>query len=218
MDINIAHGGELSVQGVLTQLQQSGIETWMLGGIASATIASAYFAISYHILGGVYRTSQWGRNPLAVATGLIFFSCALGHGLHAVHMALPFVGLDITTGLATRTAFAEWHTWGWEAVTAGVGIYYWTMRSRFPALVRGSALFEDMKERQRNALEIHDNVVQSLARAKLALDLGKNQEGYEALSASLENSRRIITDLLGDEDAPLKAGDLARERAAGERP
>lgn len=202
----------LYIKSLSAAIADTGLETWMLGGMASTVIAMSYFAISYHILRGVGRGRQWSANPLAVATGLIFFSCALGHGLHALHMGLPWVGLDLDTGLATRGAFSEWHTWGWEAVTAGVGVYYWRMRHRFPALVRGDALFEDMRVRRRNALEIHDDVVQSLARAKLALELGRNDEGYEALAEGLANSKRIITSYLGaTEGSKIYPGDFVRE-------
>jgi hypothetical protein len=43
----------------------------------------AYAAIFAAILVPVVRTRQLATNRLAVATSLIFFSCAVGHALHA---------------------------------------------------------------------------------------------------------------------------------------
>ncbi len=110
----------------------------------------------------------------------------------------------------------EWHLWLWDALTAGVAIWYFTLRSRFPALVQGAALFEDMRQRQRQALEIHDTVVQGLAKTKLSLDLGRTEEGEREVEETLAASRRIISDLLGEPDSEteLGPGDLRREAPA----
>jgi hypothetical protein len=66
--------------------------------------------------------------------------------------------------------------------------------------------------RQRQALEINDNVVQGLAIAKYALDAGDDAKAYEAVSRTLVSARTIISDLLGGED--LGPGDLLRGEAA----
>ena len=73
--------------------------------------------------------------------------------------------------------------------------------------------------RQRQALEINDNVVQGLAVAKYALDVGDEERAYEAVARTLASARGIITNLLGGED--LGPGDLVRGEAAnpvGEEP
>ncbi len=91
-------------------------------------------------------------------------------------------------------------------------MWYLTLRGRFPALVRGAAIFEDMRERQRQALQIHDNVVQGLTAAKLNFELGQHDEGLASVEETLAASRRIITDLLGDEghETALHPGDFRR--------
>jgi signal transduction histidine kinase len=159
---------------------------------------------------------RWKGNPLAVATALIFFTCAVHHGSHPVHQLLPAIGLEEHLGLAMREAFDDWHVSSWDVVTAAVGVWYWTLRGRFPALVRSSALFDDVIARERQALEIHDNVVQGLATAKLAFEMDDPQRGMSALDESLVASRKMITDLLGEnrEGRPL-AGNLRRMDAAG---
>lgn len=196
-------------------------EWWMMGAAAGIVLFAAYFAISYTILHGIVKTRQGIRtNPLAVATGAIFMSCGVAHGLHASHMLLPFVGLDLHVGLATREAFGEWHIWAWEAVTAGIAVWYWTLRHRFPALLRGTALFEDIRQRQKEALQIHDNVVQGLAQAKLNFEVGFHEEGMREIEKTLAASRAIITNLLGEAESEnaLKPGDLRRSLAAGSTP
>ncbi len=190
---------------------------WYVGLAANAIIAIAYLAIAAHIFGGLWRTGQWSKNPLARATGAIFFTCSVGHGILALHLALPWVGIEVASGTALRAAFGEWHMWLWPPVTSAAALTYWSMRSRFPALVRGSAIFEDLRERQRQALEIHDNVVQGIAQAKLCLETDRPEEAQAALDDTLGSAKAIITDLLGEEgtEIALGAGDLRRQEPAG---
>jgi signal transduction histidine kinase len=192
---------------------------WVAGAFFNTIILVAYLAISYSIARGLHRSKQWRSNPLAVATAAIFFTCAVHHGSHPVHMVLPAFGLEEHTGLPMREAFDDWHSSGWDIITAAVAVYYWTLRGRFPALVRGPAVFEDLRERQRQALDIHDNVVQGLAAAKLNFELDRGDEGMRALDDTLAASRSIITDLLGDEryGLGLSPGDLRRQTPAPER-
>ena len=189
---------------------------WYVGAAANAVVFAAYLAISLSIARGLTRTRQWRKNPLGAATAGIFFTCAVHHGSHTVHQLLPYAGLDKTHGVAMRKAFDFWQMSGWDIATAAVGVWYWTLRNRFPALVRGTAIFEDVRQRQRQALEIHDNVVQGLATAKLSFELDRPEEGLAALERTLEASRRIITGLLGESgsELELQPGDLRRETPA----
>jgi signal transduction histidine kinase len=68
--------------------------------------------------------------------------------------------------------------------------------------------------RQRQALEINDNVVQGLSVAKYALDTGDEAKAYEAVAKTLRSARDIISDLLADTSAQLGPGDLVRGEAA----
>lgn len=52
---------------------------------------------------------------------------------------------------------------------------------------------EFIRSKQRQALELHDEVVQGLAVADLALKLGRNGESEAALSETLERARAIVT-------------------------
>ena len=189
---------------------------WVVGAAANTVILVAYAAISLTIASGLTRSRQWRSNPLGAATAAIFFTCAVHHGSHPMHQLLPYVGLEAKSGIPMRAAFDDWHVSSWDVVTAAVGVWYWSLRNRFPALVRGSALFEDLKQRQKQALELNDNVVQGLTVAKYALEAGDRRKADDALDVTLARARRIVGELLGEagSESRLAAGDLARERPA----
>ena len=64
----------------------------------------------------------------------------------------------------------------------------------YEAHVRGLTLrHPDVPSEQRQALELHDEVVQGLAVADLALKLGRSGESEAALVATLERARAIVT-------------------------
>ena len=185
------------------------MEWWMVGAAANAAVGGAYFAIAYLVLlgpGGVLRDDEWRTNYLALATGAIFFSCAVGHGLHLSHLLEPDV-FGIEENFARQSW--DWHLAVWDIVTAAIAILYFNMRSRFGVLVRGSALFEDLTERRRRALQIHDNVVQGIASAKFSIEMDQTDRGLQILDETLVEARSIISGLLvddpdGDNDAILR--------------
>jgi len=131
-------------------------------------------------------------------------------------MILPSFGIEEAHGLMMRAAW-DWHNAMWDVITATVGVYYWTLRRQYGSLMRGAALFNDLKERERQALQLHDEVVQGLVVAKMALDLDQRDQSQEALASTLASASQIITDLIGRsrEEVRMGAGDLVRERPAG---
>jgi signal transduction histidine kinase len=189
--------------------------SWQIGAAANAVVAAAYLAIAWAIIAPLIRTHQVRQNRLGVATAAIFLTCAVHHGGHALHMILPTFGLEDHAGRAMREAW-QWHVTAWDIVTAAVGVYYWSLRSSYGSLMKGAALFEDLKEKQRQALEINDNIVQGLVTAKLALELNQHERSEEALAHSLNAARQIISDLLGEEgtETRLGPGDLVRSKPA----
>lgn len=70
--------------------------------------------------------------------------------------------------------------------------------------------------RRQQALEINDNIVQGLAVAKYAFELNQNERAKNAVDATLEAARKIISDLVGElgENELLHAGSLTRDEAA----
>jgi signal transduction histidine kinase len=88
-------------------------------------------------------------------------------------------------------------------------------------ILRGSsargraAVFEDLAERRGQALDIHDQVVQQLATAKLAIELGETEQGLRPLERGLESSRRLVSALVGDEVASTAQMDPGGLRRTG---
>jgi hypothetical protein len=188
---------------------------WQIVTIENLVVAVAYFGISYIILSGLSRTGQFRSNKLGTATGLIFLTCGVHHGAHSVHMLLPVIGLDKQHGELMRQSW-DWHVAVWDALTAVVGVYYLSLRGSYASVLRGAQMFEDMKVRQRQAMEINDNIVQGLTVAKYELDRGKDQQTHEAIEETLRKARALITDLLGERgtEVELGPGDLRRRAAA----
>ena len=191
------------------------MQTWQVVTIANLVVAFAYFAIAYIILSGLVKTDQLRSNKLGLATGLIFVTCGVHHGAHSVHMLLPEFGLDKQHGLAMRAGW-DWHVAVWDLLTAAVGVYYLSLRGSYASVLRGAQMFEDLKVRQRQALEINDNIVQGLTVAKYELDRGEDQHSREAIEETLRKARALITELLGERNSEVELGpgDLRRKSKA----
>lgn len=187
----------------------------MLAAGANAIVAVAYLVIAAIIARGLSRTRQWRRNPLAVATCAIFLTCGIGHAVHVEHLLFA-VGGPPRAAAVIRTVFGEWHQIAIDVVTAAVAVYYLTQRRRYGVLLAGNRMFEDLDDRQRTALEVHDDVIQGIVTARLALDLGDTQEARRGLDAALASSRQVVDRLLEPAIASdrLRGGDLRRRSAA----
>jgi response regulator NasT len=71
---------------------------------------------------------------------------------------------------------------------------------------------ETVKLRQRQALDVHESVVQNLAIAKLASDLGRSDESHEALIDGLEAARRIVARSVEElKEQGVSTGQLIRD-------
>lgn len=75
------------------------------------------------------------------------------------------------------------------------------------------ARLREVELNHEQALELNDEVVQGLATAKLALELGQVDEARDALDATLESARGIVTDLMS-KNGESKAGGFRRRAAA----
>lgn len=175
-----------------------------IGTAANAVIMVSYLAVSAMIARSLVSTRQLRTNRLGVATAAIFLTCALGHGAHAVHL--------VSHGGAHALGY-DWHVGIVDAMTAGVGVWYWSLRSAYGVLLARSTLFDDLHERRRSAMEINDDVVQGLAVAKHALERGDGGLAHDAIADSLSAATRIAAELL---DAPggRDEGDFVRVRAS----
>ncbi|HEX8002944.1 MAG TPA: hypothetical protein VF519_09655 [Mycobacteriales bacterium] len=186
---------------------------WQLTALANGVILLAYSLISATILRALIRQKQIRSNPLGVATAAIFFTCAVHHGAHAVHMVAPAFGLEEATGLAMRRSMGT-SALVWDALSAAVAGYYWTLRRSYGALLQSSpALFADLKARQRSALEINDNIVQGLALAQYRYERGDPAAANAAVVATLAKARRMMSDLVdptATRGLTIEPGDLVR--------
>src|SRR3954470_22139618 len=176
--------------------------SWGIGATANAVIMVAYLLIALAILVPLARSHQLRTNPLGAATAAIFFTCAVHHGSHALHMLLPSLGFEDPQGLAMRSAWG-WPLASWDVIGAVVAVYYWTLRRNYGSLMQGAQLFEDLRQREQQALELNDTVLQGLVVAKMALDLDQPAKAKEALTASIGSASRIITGLLGSKHHTL---------------
>ena len=178
---------------------------WMVGLAANAVITVAYASIVGFIVVPLLRSRQLTKNKLGAATAAIFLTCAVHHGLHAVHLLPPSLGLHTAEGLAVREAWG-WELGAWDVVGALVAAYYFGLRRTYGSLMQGAQLFDDLRRRERQALEINDNVLQGLVVAKMALELDQQETAVAALDTSIAAASRMISGLLATEDRPVAAG------------
>jgi hypothetical protein len=186
---------------------------WVTGLVCNAVIAVAYLLISYAILRPLIAGHQLRANLLGSATAAIFLTCAVHHGGHVVHMLLPYGHVEVHQGLAMRTAY-DWQMASWDVVTAAVGVYYWTLRRTYSSLMKGAKLFEDIRQREHDALELNDAVLQGLVVAKLALELDQRGRAMDALEGSIAAASSIISNLLGPRGAAKDGRALLRSEPA----
>ena len=188
------------------------MQWWQVAAAANGVVAVSYFVISYAIFVPLSRAGQVGSNRLGTATALIFFSCAVGHGLHGLHAMLQFFGVPGVEAAAGRTV--EAHDAVWAVLTAVVGVYYWTLRRSYGRLLESATLFQDQLARKQEAVAINDGIVQSLVAAKLARRLGRDADVSAALDAALTSSQELVGRLLHDATAgrPSRAGDFVSAR------
>src|SRR3712207_2581663 len=100
---------------------------WQVTAAANGVIMVAYSLIAATILRALVRTGQLRTNLLGAATAMIFFTCAVHHGSHTLHMLAPYAGVEVAEGEAMRVAMG-WHAAVWDVLSAAVAVFYWTLR------------------------------------------------------------------------------------------
>ena len=75
-------------------------------------------------------------------------------------------------------------------------------------------LVNAIRERQRYGIELNDNVVQSLAVAKFALDLADLPRATKAVEGALATTKRITSGLLAEDELGVSTADLVRREPA----
>lgn len=198
------------------------MQAW-LGITANGSIAAAYFAVSLIIFRGLRRQmAEAGRgkgplsmarfNPLGLATGLIFLTCAVSHANHAAHAVMGVMGIGGAHMAAAATHLGTPSIWAVDSITVLAAMYYLFLRNRLPALFGGASMFEDMLRRRKHALDINDHIAQGLVATKLALEIDDRELALAHARETLESSQRIMADLLGSDlsEATLQGGRMRR--------
>lgn len=156
-------------------------QVYLLGNLV---IMVAYAAIMMAIIVPVTRARQLWTNKLGVATAMIFFTCSVGHGLHA-YMAIR--DLDHPGGHLGGGWI--WPSAVWDAFTAVVGVYYWTLRRSYKVLLEGGTIYSSPGEQHRlaeadarelearNAAEKHRGILAAVVEHTDDAIIGVNLEG-----------------------------------------
>jgi signal transduction histidine kinase len=188
---------------------------WTIAVAANLAMLVGYTAICFAMIVPFIRSRQLFANRLGLATSLVFLTCAVHHGAHAVHIVVSQLGVGASGAGGLRASWS-WPVVLWDVATAAAAMYYWNIRRSFGALFHSAALFEDLDADRRRALELNDNIVQGLTVAQLALALDERQRSRQAILTSLQSARAIISDLLGRSGklATPGPGDLVRAEAA----
>jgi hypothetical protein len=188
------------------------VHWWTVGLVANAVIAVAYLAIVGSILVPLLRSRQLTKNKLGTATAAIFLTCAVHCAIHVLDLAFPVLDGNREHGLAVRRGW-DWELALWDVLGAAAAAYYFGLRRTYGSLMQGAQLFVDLRRRERQALEINDNVLQGLVVAKMALELDQRETAVAALETSITGASRMITALMATDDRPVAAG-LLRTSAA----
>jgi hypothetical protein len=188
------------------------VDLWVVGLATNTFMAIAYVGIVGFIVVPLMRSRQLSKNKLGAATAAIFCTCAVPHAFDALHLLLPSMGIDVARGVALRSGWG-WDVAVWDLVGAAVAAYYVGLRRTYGSLMQGAQLFDDLRRRERQALEINDDILQGLVVAKMALELDQRDTAVAALDTSIASASRIISSLLDPEERPLAAG-LLRTSAA----
>ncbi|GAA1612851.1 ATP-binding protein [Actinoplanes couchii] len=134
--------------------------------LANIVIMVAYVAIMVTIVVPLIRARQLGSNKLATATAMIFFSCAVGHGFHA---AMAYRMITLPDGHHGQELGWSWSSTLWDLFTAGVGVYYWSLRRNYGVLMQTGAMFIDpWGKRRLDEADAREQAAQELAAAHQA--------------------------------------------------
>jgi two-component system cell cycle sensor histidine kinase/response regulator CckA len=145
--------------------------------LGNLVIALSYALITVAIFVPVVRARQVRSNRLATATALIFFSCSLGHALAAWRAAAG--------GSGRHDGAAGWPSAAWDMFTAGVGVYYWTLRRGYGVLLGG--LYVDPGQRR--------DLAEAEQRERAASTRAEELQGLYAAVVEHSEDSIIATDL-----------------------
>jgi len=166
---------------------------WQAAVVLNGVIATCYVVISFLIGQGLVRTRQLTTNPLALATGAIFLTCAAHHVHHAAHLVLAFGGHGPEQLFAVRDVFGEWHTVAIDGVGALIAVIYLGLRRSYKALLNTPQMFDDSVRRAA------EERLRELAFRDLLTGI-PNRAAYQLRADELADDQRRIAVLFLDLD------------------
>jgi diguanylate cyclase (GGDEF)-like protein/PAS domain S-box-containing protein len=170
-----------------------------VGTVANVVLLVAYLAIAQSILWPLATTGQLYKNRLGCMTGLIFFSCGIGHAIHVDHA----VRGALHGGWSS--AGIDWHLATWDGFTAVVAIAYWNLRRVSEPMTDQAVMFEDLQRRQR---ELEQEAAAALLREELAVE--RELVARQAFAQAFESAPNGMA--LADQDGRLLRANRAFTR------
>ena len=158
-------------------------QLYLLGNLI---IMVAYASIMVGILVPVARAQQVRSNKLAVATALIFFSCAVGHGLHAL---MTIRSLQHPPAHLASPGWS-WPSAIWDLLTAAVGVYYWTLRRGYGVLLgRGSIYVSPGDQFRLHEADARERAAREVAESHRATLAAVVEHSADAISGATLDGR-----------------------------
>ena len=195
--------------------------TWQLTAGANALVGIAYLVIAGTIVAVLSRRApedapaRPGRPARLRDLGVQF--CLI-----AALLLAPSLGIETSSGEALRDAWPAVLA-AWAVVGGAAALFLLSQRGSYGDVLLGPGLMDEVKERERQAFEINDNLVQGLSVAKYSLEMGQEDRGRRAVNESLRKARVMTTDLLGESvlrtitPAPASSGATGPRRSGEER-
>ncbi|MGU3435011.1 putative bifunctional diguanylate cyclase/phosphodiesterase [Actinomycetes bacterium M1A6_2h] len=122
------------------------VSGWSLVLVFNVITAAAYLGIVLFIVRGLRRTRQLGNNRLALATALIFLTCAAHHLVHAAHLVTAGGETDMGSMDTMRESMGSGLDIAITASTAIAGAVYLGLRRFYGPLLRSPSMFDDASE------------------------------------------------------------------------
>ncbi len=145
---------------------------------ANFTIAVAYFCIAALVGLGLWRERQRGLNPLGLATAGIFFTCGLGHVVHAFtsHIIVNAGATSIPAFVRSYVEIARVQVVA-DALTVVPALTFLSLRRKFGLIASGESVILDyqralgQRERERQALTdaLADALISTNARGEITV-------------------------------------------------
>lgn len=212
--------------GAVTTAPSAG-ELWIVAAGASLVMAITFAAIAAFLWRSIWKGRQLTSNPLLTGVTLIFTTCAIGHFLHFEHTILPIYAPAASAWLglgdaAHAVGFGHWARIAMvhplllatDIATAGIAVWYFTLRRRQRDVLRGAELADDLGVREQEARMMQDSVVQTVVEAKLLLETGRREEAVETIQDAIDESQEIVDTFL-DTASDVQPGELRRSEATG---